>query len=235
MPVLRPSSSRIDPRRYNGASLLGLRGIVLKSHGGADAVAFANAIRIRHPGSGQRGAGTLIASGWMHRWLSKADASDLYASLPALAATCPKRSLTNHDLERMVDTSDSVDSGAHRHRRTAYRAPGDDHLRPGGEGRCAVALEAPARPPRTSTSWWWPPPRRTGSSPAPPACCSSALDIHGCAAFDVQAVCTGFVYALGVADKFIRTGSAKLCPGGRRRDHVAHCRLERSRHLRAVR
>jgi len=35
------------------------------------------------------------------------------------------------------------------------------------------------------------------------------LDIHGCAAFDVQAVCTGFVYALGVADKFFRAGSAK--------------------------
>lgn len=35
------------------------------------------------------------------------------------------------------------------------------------------------------------------------------LDIHGCCAFDVQAVCTGFVYAVGVADKFIRTGSAK--------------------------
>ncbi len=35
------------------------------------------------------------------------------------------------------------------------------------------------------------------------------LDIHGCAAFDIQAVCTGFVYALGVADKFIRTGAAR--------------------------
>lgn len=35
------------------------------------------------------------------------------------------------------------------------------------------------------------------------------LDIHGCAAFDVQAVCTGFVYALGIADKFIKTGSAR--------------------------
>lgn len=35
------------------------------------------------------------------------------------------------------------------------------------------------------------------------------LDIHGCAAFDVQAVCTGFVYALGVADNFIKAGSAK--------------------------
>ncbi len=35
------------------------------------------------------------------------------------------------------------------------------------------------------------------------------LGIHGPAAFDVQAVCTGFVYALGIAEKFIRTGSAK--------------------------
>jgi 3-oxoacyl-[acyl-carrier-protein] synthase-3 len=35
------------------------------------------------------------------------------------------------------------------------------------------------------------------------------LDIHGTAAFDIQAVCTGFVYALGVADKFIKTGAAK--------------------------
>jgi glycerol-3-phosphate acyltransferase PlsX len=45
-PVLRALGSRIDPRRYNGASLLGLRGIVVKSHGGADVVAFENAIAI---------------------------------------------------------------------------------------------------------------------------------------------------------------------------------------------
>ena len=35
------------------------------------------------------------------------------------------------------------------------------------------------------------------------------LDIHGCAAFDVQAVCTGFVYALGVADQFFQAGTSK--------------------------
>ena len=35
------------------------------------------------------------------------------------------------------------------------------------------------------------------------------LGVHGCAAFDVQAVCSGFVYALTVADALIRTGSAK--------------------------
>ncbi len=46
MPVLRALARRIDPRRYNGASLLGLRGIVVKSHGGADVMAFENAIAI---------------------------------------------------------------------------------------------------------------------------------------------------------------------------------------------
>lgn len=45
-PVLRGVARRIDPRRYNGASLLGLQGIVIKSHGGADVLAFANAIQI---------------------------------------------------------------------------------------------------------------------------------------------------------------------------------------------
>ncbi len=45
-PVLKSLRSRMDPRLYNGASLLGLQGIVIKSHGGADSVAFANAIKI---------------------------------------------------------------------------------------------------------------------------------------------------------------------------------------------
>ncbi len=46
LPILRGLRRNIDPRRYNGASLLGLRGIVIKSHGGADEVAFENAIYI---------------------------------------------------------------------------------------------------------------------------------------------------------------------------------------------
>jgi len=44
MPVLKAFRRRIDPREYNGASLVGLQGIVIKSHGGADALAFSNAI-----------------------------------------------------------------------------------------------------------------------------------------------------------------------------------------------
>lgn len=44
MPVLKAFGRRIDPRRYNGASLVGLQGIVIKSHGSADVLSFANAI-----------------------------------------------------------------------------------------------------------------------------------------------------------------------------------------------
>jgi glycerol-3-phosphate acyltransferase PlsX len=44
MPVLKAFKHRVDHRRYNGASLLGLRGIVLKSHGSADRYAFLCAI-----------------------------------------------------------------------------------------------------------------------------------------------------------------------------------------------
>lgn len=44
MPVLKAIGRRINPDKYNGASLVGLRGIVIKSHGGASRPAFLNAI-----------------------------------------------------------------------------------------------------------------------------------------------------------------------------------------------
>jgi len=44
MPVLKAFRKRLDPRSYNGASLLGLNGIVIKSHGGADEYAYGRAI-----------------------------------------------------------------------------------------------------------------------------------------------------------------------------------------------
>ena len=44
LPVLNAFKRRFDPRRYNGASLLGLKGIVVKSHGSADVVAFVCAL-----------------------------------------------------------------------------------------------------------------------------------------------------------------------------------------------
>ena len=44
-PVLNALRAKIDPRNYNGASFVGLNGIVVKSHGGADEHSFETAIR----------------------------------------------------------------------------------------------------------------------------------------------------------------------------------------------
>jgi glycerol-3-phosphate acyltransferase PlsX len=46
LPVWKGLRRRMDPGRYNGASLVGLTGIVIKSHGSADAASFANAVRV---------------------------------------------------------------------------------------------------------------------------------------------------------------------------------------------
>ena len=45
LPVINAFKARVDPRRYNGATLLGLQGIVIKSHGSADVFGFEFAIR----------------------------------------------------------------------------------------------------------------------------------------------------------------------------------------------
>jgi glycerol-3-phosphate acyltransferase PlsX len=47
-PALMAFKRRIDPRRYNGATLIGLKGVVVKSHGSADALAFRYALRKAH-------------------------------------------------------------------------------------------------------------------------------------------------------------------------------------------
>lgn len=46
LPVLNSLKKRFDPRQHNGASMVGLKGVVVKSHGGADAYSFAHAIRV---------------------------------------------------------------------------------------------------------------------------------------------------------------------------------------------
>ena len=45
LPVLHAFKKRLDPRRYNGAAFLGINGIVVKSHGGADELAFGHALQ----------------------------------------------------------------------------------------------------------------------------------------------------------------------------------------------
>jgi glycerol-3-phosphate acyltransferase PlsX len=70
-PVLSAFKHRIDPRRYNGATLIGLKGVVVKSHGGADVLGFRHAIAKAH---------AEVAEGVLER------IAERIAAMPALAA-----------------------------------------------------------------------------------------------------------------------------------------------------
>jgi 3-oxoacyl-[acyl-carrier-protein] synthase-3 len=131
-----------------------------------------------------------------------------YARITGTGSYLPEKILTNADLEKMVDTSDEWIRS-----RTGIE---ERHIAADGEytvdlaEKAAIhAMEAAGRSKKdidliiVATT--------TADRVFPSTACllQQRLDIHGCAAFDVQAVCTGFVYAMGIADKFIRTGSAK--------------------------
>ena len=120
----------------------------------------------------------------------------------------PAKVLTNHELEKMVETTDQwivERTGIH-----------ERHIAAAGETSASMGEQAARRAIEAAdistkdidliivaTT--------TADQVFPSTACllQDRLKIHGCPAFDVQAVCTGFVYALGIADKFIRTGSAK--------------------------
>jgi len=130
-----------------------------------------------------------------------------YARISGTGSVLPDKVLTNAELEEMVDTSDEWIT-----ERTGIKKR---HI-VDGETTCDIAevasrraIEAAGITPQdidliivaTTT------PDRVFPSTA--CLLQDRLDIHGCPAFDVQAVCTGFVYALGVADMFVTTGKAK--------------------------
>lgn len=120
----------------------------------------------------------------------------------------PEKVLTNHDLEKMVDTS---------HDWIVERTGIEErHIAEKGQTTCDLAEVAAHNAIEMAginvddidlivfaTT--------TPDLIFPSTACllQERLGIRGCTAFDVQAVCTGFVYALGVADKFIKSGSHK--------------------------
>ncbi|MEX0604429.1 MAG: beta-ketoacyl-ACP synthase III [Marinobacter sp.] len=131
-----------------------------------------------------------------------------YARITGTGSYLPDNIVTNKDLEKMVDTNDQW-----IRERTGIE---QRHIAVDGqtcvdlaEQAARLAIEAAGIEPQeidlivfaTST-----PDKIFPSS----ACILQArLGIHGSPAFDIQAVCSGFVYALSVADKFIKTGSSK--------------------------
>jgi len=132
-----------------------------------------------------------------------------YSRIAGTGSYLPEKVLTNHDLEKMVDTSDEWI----RERTGIIKR----HIAVPGETTCDLAEKAARRAMEAAGAG----PddidlivvaTTTADQVFPSTACllQQRLDIHGCAAFDVQAVCTGFVYAMGVADNFIRAGNAKL-------------------------
>jgi 3-oxoacyl-[acyl-carrier-protein] synthase-3 len=130
-----------------------------------------------------------------------------YGRVRGTGSYLPERVLTNADLERIVDTSDAWirertgicerhivadgESTIDLAERAAVHAIEAADMEVGDIDLVIVGTTTPDR-----------------IYPSTACRLQARLGVHGCPAFDVQAVCTGFIYALGVADKFIRTGSA---------------------------
>ncbi len=131
-----------------------------------------------------------------------------YGRILGTGGYLPRKIVTNADLEKMVDTSDKwiVE-------RTGIR---ERHIAADGETSCTMGVEA-ARTAMAAAGVGAQDidlivvATTTPDQVFPSTACllQDKLGIHGCAAFDIQAVCTGFVYALAIADKFIHTGSAR--------------------------
>jgi glycerol-3-phosphate acyltransferase PlsX len=76
-PSLNKLRVRTDPRRYNGAMLLGLNGIAVKSHGGTDAFGFSNAIGV---------AVDMLQHGFLEKIRQDLERVSIAATPPAAAA-----------------------------------------------------------------------------------------------------------------------------------------------------
>jgi len=132
----------------------------------------------------------------------------IYSRIIGTGSYLPARILTNHDLEKMVKTTDQwiVERTGIRERHIAAEGETSASM---GELAARRAIEAAGIGNKdidliiVATT--------TADQIFPSTACllQDRLKIHGCPAFDVQAVCTGFVYALGIAEKFIRSGTAK--------------------------
>lgn len=132
----------------------------------------------------------------------------IYSRIAGTGSYLPSRILTNAELERMVETTDEwiVSRTGIRER---HIAADDEFTSDLAMHASRQAIEAAGINPQdvdliivaTTT------PDRIFPSTA--CLLQSKLGIAGCPAFDVQAVCSGFVYAMATADQFIKSGAAK--------------------------
>lgn len=132
----------------------------------------------------------------------------IYSRIIGTGGYLPEKILTNLDLESMVETSDQW-----IRERTGIQ---QRHIAADGQTTCDLAEQASNRAIEmagidASTIDLIIVATTTPDKTFPSTACllQQRLNIHGCPAFDVQAVCSGFVYALSVADQFVKTGMSK--------------------------
>ncbi len=131
-----------------------------------------------------------------------------YARIAGTGGYLPEKVLTNQDLEKTVDTTDQWIQ-----ERTGIKKR---HIAADDEFTCDLAEKAARNAISAAgivaseidliivaTT--------TADQVFPSTACllQKRLGIHGSTAFDVQAVCTGFIYAIGIADKFIKAGGIR--------------------------
>ncbi len=132
----------------------------------------------------------------------------IYARIAGTGSYLPEKIVTNRDLEKSVETSDEW-----IRERTGIKKR---HVAAEGEMSSDMGLAAARRAMEmagvdaseidlivVATT--------TPDKVFPSNACiiQRKLDIHGCPAFDIQAVCSGFIYALDVANRMIQTGGSK--------------------------
>jgi 3-oxoacyl-[acyl-carrier-protein] synthase-3 len=134
--------------------------------------------------------------------------AQIYARIVATGSALPERVVTNADLEKIVDTSDEWIRS-----RTGIR---QRHIAADGQTTGDLAFEAAvnalgAAGVKASELDLIVLGTTTPDIIFPSTACliQHRLGANGCAAFDVNAACSGFVYALGIANNFIRAGQAK--------------------------
>ena len=132
----------------------------------------------------------------------------IYSRITGTGSYLPQKVLSNHDLEKMVDTNDQwiqERTGIKKRHIIAEDETTTDLAFNAAEKAIEAAgienTEIDLIIVATTTP--------TRIFPSTASLVQERLGISGCPAFDLQAVCTGFVYALTVADKFIKSGSAK--------------------------
>tara|TARA_Y100001935_G_C17299144_1_gene508027 strand:- start:994 stop:1971 length:978 start_codon:yes stop_codon:yes gene_type:complete len=132
----------------------------------------------------------------------------IYAHITGTGSYLPKNVITNFDLEKMVDTSDQWIK-----ERTGIEKR---HVVSEGESTCDLAekaafnaLEAAGKKPSDIDLIILATTSPDKIFPSTACLLQARLGIQGCTAFDIQAVCTGFIYGLATAEKFIKSGSHK--------------------------